>query len=230
MIIKKIKLIMLFSLFFIILCATGCDRGCNNGNQENSIPPLQIDGVQIIKFNEAEYKDYILTCFSTREDCALRMVSSKFFLPPSVLNLYGQSPYIQLADDYLLIDWKWRNVYWEDNEAVINKKWTELKDRSICFPIEDLYVSYPVNEHYFIAFDKIKEYNSGYLEHTITTYVDDFYAEENWLCLSKQTKTNVLDWTEETNKAYIECAEILNRMIQDGKLGEYDITPAPADL
>lgn len=212
--------ILLFSIFFIILCATGCDRGCIE-SQKNSIPPLQIRGLHIIKFNEVEYKDYILTCFSTREDCTFAMVESDFFLPSSVLNLYGQSPYIQLADDYLLIDWKWRNIYWENNEAVINKKWTELKDRSICFSIEDLYASYPVNEYYFIEFDKIKEYNGGYLEHTITTSADEFYAEETWSCLSKQIKANVLDWAEETNKGYIEYAEILNRMINEGKLDEY---------
>jgi len=208
----------------VVLCLTTCQEGCGcNNNELNSLPPFRIT-TGIIKFKQTEYKEYVMAYFSTREGCALSL-ESYYFQPLSSLILYGQSPYIELADDYLLIDWKWFPVYWVDNEAIINKKWTEwteLKSRDICLPIEDLYVSYPVMELYSIDPCKIKEYNSGYLKYDIPEYIGIF-SERTWACMKKQQRERILLRTVEIDNAFVEYAEILTRMINEGSLDKYGI-------
>ena len=206
-------ILVLFSLI-VMLCLVSCER-----NWENSPPPLRVY-ILIIKFKQPEYKDYIMSHFSTKADCDLGPAIYPRFLPPSVLNLYGQSPYIELADGYLLFDWKWEQAYYYG--AIINEKWTELTTRNICWPIEKLYVARPVAEIYNISADKIKEYNSGYLEHdTSVSYLVFPYSEQRWKNLKKQEKKRVLSQTKEIDEAFIEYAEVLSRMINEGKLDEY---------
>jgi len=202
--------ILLFSLI-TTLCAVSCTYPVGPG-----LPPEP--SVEIIKFKRPEYKDYIMTSSMSKTARALKMATSGFVLPDTVLNLYGQSPYIELVDNYLLIDWKWGRIYYNNNDGIIKEKWTELKDIKTVWPLDQLYVDYPVAEAYYVYVDKIKEYNGGYLEHD---EVAPFMRVEDATPLFEEQKEWVMYWLEETDSAFIEYAEILSRMINEGKLEKY---------
>lgn len=203
-----------------MLCSVACNRNteCDSGKELNSIPPREIV-VQIIKFKQPEHKDYILTHFSTRENCGLSPVMECISFPDLNVSPYRQSPYIELADDYLLLDWK-STIMW-DTRAIINEKWTEWIDDNTCWNTENLYIEYPVAELYHIEQSKIKKYNNEYLENSEINSLAGFYFQKDWACLTNQQKDYLKKWFDNADNAYVEYTEILTRMISEGKLDEY---------
>lgn len=211
------KKIILFFNTVIILCIISCSEDSAN----YALAPKP--GVCVIKFKQPEYKNYIMTYSLTKDRKVLTLATTHFAFPASVINMYGQSPYVELSDNYLLIDWKWGRIYYPNNEAIINEKWTEFKDIDTKWPVEKLYINRPVEKYYYVYTDKIKEYNEGYLKYDSLFFLRGLdFSEEYWR-FSDEEKEWMMNEAEKMNKAYMEYTEILNRMINDGKLDKYGI-------
>ena len=209
-------------LMLVMLSITACERNNSNDypNDDCCLPPKP--AVEIIKFKKSEYKDYIMVGSPEETSTLLTLNTYYFAVPSSVFNLYGQSPYIDLMDDYLLIDWKWNRIFYQNNDAIITEKWAELKDLNTTYSLEKLYVNHPVAEYYWVEIDKIKECNGGYLEHdSVTPFWRTEYVARDWEKFPEVEKEAIIYWAEKTDRAFVEYTEILLRIISEGKLNQF---------
>lgn len=202
----------------VLLLTTAC---------HNNIGPHDPDSgncVTIIKFHKSEYKEHVMVyALDPAKYSTTSLCTDHICLPDSIIHICGKSPYIELPDDYLLIDWKWKRLYYQNNEAIINTKWSDLKDEHTRFPTSEIIVMYPVAEFYHFSISTLREYNNGYLESDDpNSYNGDpacpCYTDDDWNRLSPEHEMRVLKYAEQYDNAQIEYAEILKRMIEEGNL------------
>ncbi len=174
----------------------------------------------VIKFDKPEYKEHIMVYADGFSEGTTRLCAERFALPDSVIHICGKSPYIELPQDYLLIDWKWDRIYYQNNEAIIHEKWSELKTADDKWPIEDIYVTYPVKEAYYLDIEDMKAYNGGTLEYDSIRGVGGTVSESAWAKYSDEEKEQRLIRKNMLDSAQAYFAEVISNMIQDGKLPE----------
>ena len=91
------SLLLMFAVTQVIVISfSSCER--------KSAPSPQPSAV-VLKFNNHEYKNYILANYFEGQDKILGMRYNKCEAP---IGRAGYSPYWELPQDWLLIDWKWR--------------------------------------------------------------------------------------------------------------------------
>lgn len=215
---------------FIFLLLGACLLSCHP--DPAPVPPLIYTEhpLKIIKFADPTYKNHVMVFAPKSEDTYLRITNrdnqSIFCMPVEVENPCGQSPYIELLDDYLLVDWRWQYVFDEivyrpQNEALIVEQWTDLDILYHHWSLNDLYVTHPIQEHYVIKLDTLVAYN-GKLEHPFVIEgmgMNLLYKE--WSNFPQEKKDYFLKWYPNMDNSYEEYAEVLNKMIQGGVLEEY---------
>lgn len=182
--------------------------------------------VTVIKFHEPEYKEYIMTVYAGGGSTGMSM--EYLIVPDSVIHLCGTSPYIELPDNYLMTDWKWGRVYYQNNEAIINHKWNELESIYTQWDESELYVRYPVAKAYAIPLSFLREYNNGVkYDIDVDTCYDckrwsylrtGDYSEMEWSILTPERRTEILQHVNYGDTVQGEYVEILTRVIEEGNL------------
>lgn len=178
--------------------------------------------VYVIKFDKPEYKEHIMVYADGFGEETTRLCNERLALPDSVIHLCGKSPYIELPNNYLLVDWKWGRIYYQNEEAIIRSKWSELKAADTLWPRSEIYVKYPVSEAYCISREVIKDYNNGFLQYydTDSTFIRLGWnvSDQNWATYSEGLKASTLEYLALCDSVQAEFVEIITRMIQDGNL------------
>lgn len=131
------KLFIMLFVFFISLIHVSC--GNTNPPEEDLSIQDQLY-VTVIKFSNPSYKDFILAKNGNNlfYACGLaELEKTPFTNWWNKHDLAGKSPYIELADNFLLLDWHWHpmlvfggvdtfNANYH-NAVLIENKWQELK-------------------------------------------------------------------------------------------------------
>lgn len=139
--------------YFIIIACLLCLFGTISCNRHSETAPYS-DYVTVIKFDNPEYKQYVLAFQSG--------VSGKADLSGSG-NIFddGTLPYWDLADDYLLIDWRWYMFPRYETTYLIFEPWT---DQNI-YAFGDgwrldtcQYIKNPIKRRYNIDMARVNEY------------------------------------------------------------------------
>lgn len=193
-------------------------------------PPAPTAGeVMVVKFKQPEYKEHILVASPKKREPGLSLVPTTrywigYSLPPIVENLYRQAPYTELLDDYLLIDWKYalpiKRVLKEKASIIINT-WEEMDELEKWWPFENMYVKYPFDEIISVPLDSLNVYNGGLeypqLNHITYDSYNDYLDYSNHTAALNDIQKN----RPATDSSFVEYKNVLNKMIQEGVLGEY---------
>lgn len=212
----KIKIIILLSL---CLSFIACDSDCRCD------PPPEVlnnGALLIVQFKKPEYKDYIMVVFPDTARVAVTNQEIYFTsnngynltaLPPTeLIDVYHKSPYIDLVDNYVLVDWKTTSMienillastyqkhylnygeHWEytPEEALIKNKWEDFDDINRKWPLKSFFVDYPVERFFYVTIDKLNSYyNNGLTYPSFIPYEIDTYIP--W----STTKTTTDRWNE----------------------------------
>ena len=175
------------ALLFAILSA--CSNRPISSQQSMSVEDLP--WVSVIKFTNPTYKDNILatdnSMYKLREHddsvfyaCDIRPTYSRnnFIIRADSIKLLNIPPYIELVDEYMLIDWHWKPLFIHCSDKLNGNyghtiltelNWTDLKD------FEQEWIRTIPNDHE--AIDRIHHFNIKALD----DYRGDItYAVDCW--------------------------------------------------
>lgn len=213
----KTKNVMLLAVTIVLLGITACKE-----EPKQDCAPAPERHIVVIKFDKPEYKEHIMV-YSSRsagDNTTTRLCTDYLAYPDSVIHLCGQSPYIELPDDYLLVDWKWGRVYYAKEDAIVNSKWSELKTIDEEWPLDEIYMEGPVKESYHIFISQLKAYNNNYLEYDSLGW-PTYYSDRAWAACSDEQREYELSVTKTIyDNADAEYAKVVSDMINSGKLKE----------
>ena len=211
-VIMKTKNAMFLAVTAVLLGITACNE---EPKQEGALAPEYY--TVVIKFDKPEYKEHIMVYSARDAGETTRLCTDYLAYPDSVIHLCGQSPYIELPSDYLLIDWKWGRIYYPNNEAIVNSKWSELKTIDDEFPVDEISVEGPVIESYFIPISQLKAYNND-LEHDSLGW-PEYYSDREWATFSDEARAYELSVKKmKYDSAFAEYAKVITDMINAGDL------------
>ncbi len=218
---------------FLSLCL--CLMACKSDLKLDSVPPKgpwQGGELLVVQFYESHYKEHIMVLRPRENDTYI--VSDNSYLcplntlPNEVINTNHTSPYIDLVDNYVLVNWPnqhliytilWKNYgYPTDGEdALIINKWEEYEGQKKQWPLENFYVEHPVKSYSIIPVDTLVFYNSEVRHTSLHEYTSNTYNENEWKAiLNQEGKSFEQQFISECNAAYEEYKEVLIQMINDG--------------
>ena len=122
--------------------------------------PMPTAGMKVIKFTKPEYKNYIL---AHRGDGGI--VAARFNYCGDVEGVSGCSPYWELPDNWLLVDWKW--VLFPNGirpTILIGKTWEEYPKKPEetmplpSWPMSEPHDSSPIKTYYFVTAEALAKY------------------------------------------------------------------------
>ncbi len=229
----KTKIIGLIS---ICLCFIACDTG------EGLAPPELTNGyLMVVKYKQPEYKEHILVALPEKRDKSLTIMHGSrmggfpdaFPIPKVIEDIYGQVPYIELLDNYLLLDWKYFEVFatviLEETSIIINP-WEEMEgmeDLRKTWPLENMYVQYPFEEIITIPIDNLNSYVGGKLKYpTVADFILIYESNNDIREYSEEQQNEIRQEAHIADCAYAEYTDILNEIILSGKdLADYKGAP-----
>ena len=184
--------------------------------------------LEIIKFKQPEYKEFVMTMFSKSNETDELPFAGEFILPPSLANYSGQSPYIELSDGYLLINWRWERMYYPGEEAIIDLKWKDATYPSYdgdswpvaSWPKERLLADSPVAEYYVTSSQQMEKYLHGENSTHQSVHIIRI-SEKDWAEYDDFWKKEMLQRIAHNDSLYEVYPPVLCRMIEEGKLDKY---------
>lgn len=229
--------ILLVSILFILV-------SCNSSKSET--PDLHIMGIQLVRFKSPEYIKYVVAEKVSVEFDTIKGYPSDMLVGTKsaykIRNMggvcqelfLGQYPYIELADGYYLVDWKWGDFIYKPSNVLIGIAWQDVQDRHEIWNLQTSVVSSdfiidwgsttrlkidkylqqtpsPKEDGYSVSSDHIRPYWYG-TYHSLTEIQDDlshdtYYSVDKYM--SEVARQDSLQ------NVYIER---LKQIIQDGNL------------
>ena len=217
---KKLTQIAYFT--FVLCLSFACSH-------PTPVPDPGLGYIEIIKLEQPEYKENIMVYAPEKEDktFAVSVFNSYFCISQEIEPICGTSPYIELPDDYLLLNWRWKRIfdYIINEEAIVSDLWSELEDIHQTWPKEKMYVNRPIKEYYLLGLTELNEYSAGRLRYPyiVSDICNKEFSEEKWSRFSAEEKENMRLETLQMDSAYAEYKEVLGQMITEGKLKSYAI-------
>ena len=147
------KLFYILSLILLLGLANSCNR-------DSALPTPH---AVVIKFKHPEYKDYILANYFKGEDFIFGMRYNRCIDP---IGQAGFSPYWELPDDWLLVDWKWFSFPYDAGLVLLNElTWDkfEIDATNISgipkWPLTEPHIIQPVEKIYYINARHLEEFS-----------------------------------------------------------------------
>lgn len=144
----KMMVLSLLTLSILLVACNPVNNPVNNPEGQMDAPPGPPACLTIIKFANKSHKDYLIAghpitgydpvtydesciCFANNLLFSISEEETNDFLEfvERELKICGESPYIDLADGYVLLDWKWYNVFQLSTTSMShNSLWLYLND------------------------------------------------------------------------------------------------------
>ena len=186
------------------------------------IPPVET--IVVVKFKKTEYKDYVLVNvvdLNKGDSISMTEYNSDFILPTSAVNLYGTSPYIELTNGYLLVDWKWYNFVSSSKQAIVKTKWVDLTDIHACWPLSEVYIEHPIEQYCVIPIGSLEIRCDGDFHWADIDISTTPITESQWNAYSESEKNDLQTLISHNDQAFAQYAEILNHMIANGEMEKF---------
>ena len=150
----KTKLCLIIGMVLIMGLIVGL-CGCNG---KNSPEPEKY--VVIMKFKQPEYKNFILANYL---DGSSNLVATRFNNCGEPKGKSGSSPYWELPNDWLLVDWKWNNFPYDAGLTLLTEQtWDKLDNSGTLplpnWPLTEPHVFQPVEKIDYVKITKLQDY------------------------------------------------------------------------
>lgn len=134
----------------IALSLLSCGAELKNGPSDFDRHIMCID---IVKFSSPEYSQYVVAekvaiTFDTIDtkygySLTAKEYGYKIRSDGGVYQelFLGKSPYIELPNNYFIVDWKWGDFIYEPSNILLNVKWDEVQDRQEIWEIDSKIVT-----------------------------------------------------------------------------------------
>ena len=152
-----------FSAMFVglsfIVCMSFCSTGCSNRNAD-----LQPEASAVVlKFKNPDYKNYILANYFEGKD---KILGTRYNMCGEPIGNTGYSPYWELPNDWLLVDWKWRNFPYNAGLTLLTElTWDKFEiDTTVSsgipsWPLSEPHVLQPVDKILYIKALNLESYS-----------------------------------------------------------------------
>jgi len=180
-------------LFALILCvAYGCepqkttikdtplpeDTQNREGPEDPEEHEYGFDGrfplcVAVMKLTKPEYKNYVLASHTT--DYPDYYVGDRGNQCQDSIGKTGYSPYWELPDDWLLVDWKWRLFPYIENVVLTEQTWNKYpwgpQSSSPQWPLTEPHEDNPIEQVHWIKIANLEYYSNANYGKTVIYYI-----------------------------------------------------------
>ena len=128
------------------------------------------DKIWIIKLQKPEYKNFVIANYNSGDSIS----ALRFNQLGEPLGKSGYSPYWELTDDWLLIDWKWHNFpYLAGDVVILDEPWQNLTHHLQKWHKDVPHVAYPVTAIYTFEAKQL----AAYFQKEEYEYIEPKYRE-----------------------------------------------------
>ena len=152
---KHLSLSQILAIVVILIFTSNLLTGCE---QNASAPP---PSVTILKLKQPIYKNYILANYFSGGDSIILMRARRCEEPTGQA---GYSPYWELPDGWLLVDWKWFSFPYNAGLALLTEQtWDKAEYRDgkqfpQKWPVSEPHILQPVEKIYYIKAEDLAKY------------------------------------------------------------------------
>lgn len=134
---------------------------------------LPLDSITIVKLKQPQYKDFIIATLVPGADSITAYRTNKY----GVIGKSGFSPYWELSENWLLVDWKWPSSFpyrpLADNVLLENETWDKLTSELQKWPLETPHIAQPIESVHYLKASKLAEFlNKTYGQDVIALVMD----------------------------------------------------------
>lgn len=198
---KKQCIYALWAMMAAAFFFCGCESKNPVPDPEVGVPAPPLS-VCVIKLAKPEYKNMILVSHFEGEDFYTNL-RGNFCGEP--IGKAGYSPYWELPDGWLLVDWKWSYFPYEISAVLTEQTWDKYiwsRDNYPQWPLTEPHEDSPIGKELYIHVANLDIYSHGdkweYRHSDMITKIHQVYGDELYKgddCLCKQTKTMDSIWT-----------------------------------
>ena len=157
---NKSMTVWLLSVIVALTAFSSCEKGGNEA--------LPSESITVIKHKKPEYKDFIIAYAAKDSLIAYRANTT------GLGGKSGFTPYWELSENWLLVDWKWNYPFPSLGGAVLLEDitWDKLTHALQTWSLETPHISQPIESVYYIKTSKIAEmlaktYDSEFINHVV---------------------------------------------------------------
>lgn len=157
---NKSMTVWLLSVIVALTAFSSCEKGGNEA--------LPSENITVMKLTKPEYKDFIIAYAA--KDSLIAYRTNRTGLDGKS----GDSPYWELSENWLLVDWKWNYPFPSLGGAVLLEDitWDKLTHALQTWSLETPHISQPIESVYYIKTSKIAEmlaktYDSELINHVV---------------------------------------------------------------
>ena len=160
-----------------LLCALCLLNGCEKPN-EMTLKPM----VVVLKMKKPEYKDNILVNYHKGDSVIQAMRFNQYGEPAGKS---GYSPYWELPDNWLLVDWKWRGFPYDAGLTLLTElTWEKYPTYTglplPTWPLSEPHVFQPLEKGCYVSGKKLAEYsNDDNIQYRIDGMMHVTFAQPN---------------------------------------------------
>jgi len=204
----------------IVLCSCSqkdSDSGSDPEPLTGSTPPPLT--VVVMKLTMPEYKNYVLASNFKDDTCFSSARGNRCIEP---IGKSGYSPYWELPNYWLLVDWKWEDFPYAIATALTEQTWdkyvwTNYKEPIPTWPYTEPHTGFPIAELYKIKILNLENYSKaqygdemiGLIRATHTGY-EIHMSDDSNVCLC--------DWAEKMDSIWTVLQKDLSAAINKGEL------------
>lgn len=183
--------------------------------------PIGTGGILFIKFKKDEYKKYIIAEPDTEDG----YYSFRWFTGVNIEKLVGSSPFIDMPNGYVAVDWKWgANFIYEPYTLLLNKPWSSFKRYDQKWTYDDVFqpeVHEIIEEMWAVGYPHLDWYFGNYripvnptteLPANVCAYVQQsFYSYND---LDPITRAYLKQAIKEEDKRFKAYLQMLKKLIE----------------
>ena len=200
--------ILLLAISFVF-CLSSCERE----NMDTANPYLVI-----VKFKKPEYKNYICARYNEGDSVMTLNLMDRAQLCPDAVGKSGCSPYWELPEEWLLVDWKWAQylVYIHDVVLLTGQTWNTIEypitTPQLTWPASISYISRPIADRKYIDIIKLEEYGAT------TIFENESGREIPWA--ENPCPCEYVEYVQNWDKIWSLVQGLLSQAIENGDLNK----------
>ena len=203
----KTNVTTVISALIIGACMMFALNGCED---KNALPREQ---VAVLKLKKPEYKNNILAFYYNGDDS---IVATRFNHCEAPVGRAGYSPYWELPDDWLLVDWKWQGFPYPDkgrNVLLVNQTWEKYPSEAFPlpkWPVLEPYISNPIDELVWVQIPALEEYSKTQYSYELKALVLGKLHVSDTICLC--------EYSDRADSSWAVLQKSISDVIQNGDL------------
>lgn len=186
--------IQLFNVVVIYLLCIGIAFVLNSCGDDYAPEPA-VRAV-VLKFKNPDYKNYILANYSEGSDS---IVATRFNHCGEPVGRSGYSPYWDLPDNWLLVDWKWFNFPYNAGLTLLtNQTWDKYPMETLPLPkwsVFEPHILQPVDKILYVKASYLEKYHQTTYSGEMTALMRGHLQLHDTICICERSEWADSIWT-----------------------------------